>query len=66
METRDVVLHSETGRSYPAKQLLCPICGGSVFELFALIVDGETGHNHIQCAECDTSFCQGTGPCRTN
>jgi transposase-like protein len=61
LNSREVEVNAEDGS--PAKALLfsCPECNCEEFLLFSLIdAKGDTKHPHFQCADCQTSFCDGT------
>jgi len=47
-----------TGNVKQALMAACPDCGAALFRLLVI-----NGHNHIECAGCNTSFCQGGCGC---
>ena len=55
MITRDITVTAQDGATTTAKQIVCGICGSQAFLIFAI----DT-HQHLQCAVCDTSYCDGS------
>jgi len=63
MQTQAVTVKDNRGNVLPAQLLLCDQCGNDSFNLF--VVEQVTGfhithHNHMQCAECGHTFCDGS------
>lgn len=54
MNTSPITVTDGKGGKKPALLVTCPECGEDLFNI--LVIDG---HNHLQCSECNTSFCQG-------
>jgi len=55
MNTKDVSVTDIGGRTVPALLIVCPKCSNSTFQIFAI---GK--HQHLQCTQCDESFCDGS------
>jgi hypothetical protein len=55
-EPTTVVARDGSGAETPANVVICEECDYAAFYLFIL----EGGHQHIQCAACDTTFCDGS------
>lgn len=68
MKSYPVKVESKFGRQLNADLIVCetPGCEGTEFQLFVIrpLIEGQQGHNHIQCCKCGTSFCQGEGMCQ--
>jgi transposase-like protein len=55
MNTRQVSVEDKDGKVVKATMVVCPYCGSNEFILLQI-----EGHDHIQCAACDRTFCDGT------
>lgn len=53
MKTENILVKDKNGQSKPAIMAVCPDCNNNKFMI--LVIDG---HNHLQCSNCNTSFCQ--------
>lgn len=58
MTTKQTTVVDNRGRACPALVITCPQCGYDAFNIFDVY-----GHNHLQCAGCNTTFCQQAGEC---
>lgn len=56
MDSIPVRVLNKTGASDSADLIICPHCYAQNFFIYKL----KNGHQHIQCANCDTSYCDGT------
>lgn len=58
MDTKQVKVEARDGSKEVTDALLviCPQCSGDSFKIFVV-----HGHNHLQCATCNETFCQGGG-----
>ena len=54
MDTEPITVQDNKGNSVLAFKATCPDCGNDQFMI--LIING---HNHLQCTDCNVSFCQG-------
>ena len=54
----EVEVTDPDGQSVPALLKKCP-CGGREWFLYLILVGG-VAHPHVQCVECDQSYCDGT------
>lgn len=55
MRYRDITVTSRVdGEVEPAKLFECDQCGKAEFIVYMI-----KGHPHLQCTNCDTTFCQG-------
>lgn len=50
-----VVISRVDGGTVRAEVIICPKCKSDTFHVYVL----EGGHNHLQCTECDESYCDG-------
>lgn len=48
---------SLSGTKELARVYVCERCGGDTFHIF-VVMPGR--HQHVQCADCDVSYCDGT------
>ena len=55
MDSKQVEVTDKDGNTRAATLLLCDQCGGDLFMIYKI---GE--HDHLQCALCGKSFCDGT------
>lgn len=55
MNTREVTVEDKDGKVVKATMVVCPSCGNNEFILLQI-----EGHDHLQCAACDNSFCDGS------
>jgi hypothetical protein len=53
MPTRDAMVAPKGGKAEVALEAYCEECGNNTFRI--LIIHG---HNHLNCSNCNTSFCQ--------
>ena len=56
MKTKSVTVTDLDGRNVAADLVCCPHCDNSYFSIF--LVGGK--HQHLQCAGCDQSYCDGS------
>lgn len=52
-----IVVTDHKGEAVSAQKASCPECGNDTFLILVI-----KGHNHLQCSQCNTSFCQ-SGEC---
>jgi hypothetical protein len=55
MNSREVEVLDADGNTTRATLIVCPECGGLHFAIFVV----GAAHQHLQCSECGTSFCDG-------
>lgn len=56
MKIRDVtVTDGVSGKEYTAQLSVCERCTSEAFRVY-----GVDGHLHLQCIDCDTTFCDHT------
>jgi hypothetical protein len=56
MKAIPVTVTDQDGHTVPAQQMRCPDCDGQGFLIFLI----DEKHYHLQCLDCDTSFCDGS------
>lgn len=56
MKTKPVTVTDMHGNDVPATLLLCSECSNGTFAIFVI---GES-HQHLQCLQCEESFCDGS------
>ena len=61
MNTLPTHVTDKDGNKKPALLVVCPDCGSEAFVIF--VIDG---HNHLQCFDCEHSFCQAGEQCSVN
>lgn len=59
MTTREEIIEDKDGNKITGLLAICENCGGEAFFIFSI-----HGHNHLQCVNCGTSFCQGGSNCQ--